>query len=163
MTKAQNDFSFIGRKEIITSSLIPRKRSKIAVTRNKKGKISASKTKNLEINSKLEKALNALDDCKDKYKEHQKTPPPSEGFRGIYSPENRLRSAPYDPGNTFMSSFYSPKTVSNFKSIQGNIPTSPVAGETKGDMKFTIDVNGIPHSVKMNPTDSTGKGEMNNN
>lgn len=101
---------------------------------------------------KLSKALNALDDCKDQFQHQRDTPiKPPELSRAVFSPENRLMSAPFQQ-ERFMSSFYSQKDA--FRSTIG--PGSPVP-QTKDDLKFTVDLNGVPHSVKMNPTEATGK------
>ncbi|CAI2363654.1 unnamed protein product [Moneuplotes crassus] len=151
--KVKNDLSFIEEKSNEKPVI---KGSYIKITRNKKNKIITSKTNKIELNSKLEKALNEFDDCKDQYNQHLDSPlKPPEAFNTIYSPENRLKSAPYQPGNTFMSTLYSPKTASNFNPLYNKGPGSPIPNDHQGNFELTIDVNGVPHSVKMNGTEAT--------
>lgn len=139
---------------------------------------------NNELQNKLEKALNELKDCKDKFWQQKETPikPSTSTYGGLYSPSNRLKSAPYPFNNMFSTSFYSTmsgqqqQTIytdgeKNFMSA-GNDPNTcspappnqckskPTFDEIlegkKPDVNFTIDLNGIPHSVYTSGTDTAG-------
>lgn len=129
----------------------------IKITRNKKSKIFTGKRIGDDLNFKLEKALNDFKEWKDKFLKDKEAPiKANASFGGLYSPSNRLKTAPYQPKKSFGSSIYSPTMNKNFKTIYNGIPKSPNPNE-KSDLNFTIDVNGIPHSVKMSGTETTGK------
>jgi len=122
----------------------------IKITRNRKRIVA----KNSELQVKLEQALSDLNECKDEYIRDVETPiKPTGSFANVYSPSNRLKSAPYKPNTSFQST----GLKSNFKTLYNGVQ-SPVPSEKRKsgkDMNFTIDVKGIPHSVKMSGTETT--------
>lgn len=111
-----------------------------------------------EFQSKLEKALKDLNDCKDKFWKEKETPVKSTnpGFAGVYSPSNRLNSAPYQFNSMFSNSFYTnpPQYSTIYNNDKSN---SGSKGKKINEMNFTIDVNGVPHSVYTSAADTAGK------
>lgn len=124
-----------------------------------------------ELQVKLEKALDELSTWKDKFLKEKETPiKASISNGGLYSPGNRLKSAPYPVKNNFRNTFYSQNAGNYHKTIYADYTRSPVVEKEKSefyflnfvesqgnDINFTIDVNGVPHSVYNSANETTGR------
>lgn len=158
--KLINNLSLIQEKQEDNSNNVSLINNNYKIIRKKKAKILVGKRGDHDLNIKLKKALNDFKDWKDTFLKDKETPiKTASSFGGLYSPSNRLKTAPYQPKTTFGNAMGSPTINKNFKTIYNGIPNSPNPSERgkKGDFKFTIDVNGVPHSIKMSGTETTGR------
>lgn len=102
--------------------------------------LSVDKT-DKDLQGKLEKVLQELNAWKDKFLKDRETPVKQNGsnFNGLYSPTNRLMSAPYQFNSMLSSSFYSNVSGNNRKTINHDTSVQTPGGNKQASkVEFVV-------------------------